>query len=332
MGAFSFRLVPGEEDVRIPVAVVGKLMVNVQSLLSHIGRYLVTDELSLQGTISKNFLSRFMLCVDDTDGVISSSVDLRYEYSGTFLDDALAVLIKIMDIACSSSPKDISDIIRSPRHMVSIKNDLVKTFRDLEDFELVYGIDEDLRTFNCNSDALGEVIGLSFENAVGVICKDQEGSICLFNRDSYIPLTLDDTLSEDEIAQYLKKEVCVVSGTVVRGKDCLIKEITNVCAVSELPYLAFDRIISAERDFKLTEPIVANLNFDRNSHTWILSSDLLGVSVSKHDWDVAVTEFHDHIVFLWEIYAEESKEDLSDEEIEIRDRVLSLKPLHVENK
>jgi hypothetical protein len=332
MGAFNFKLVPGEEDARVPVAVVGRLMVNIQSLLSHIGRYLVTDELSLQGTISKNFLPRFTLCVDDTDGIISSSVDLRYEYSGTFLDDALAVLIKIMDIACSSSPEDISDIIRNPRHMLRIKDDIIKTFRDLEDFELVYGIDEDLRTFNCNSDALEEVTGLSFENVVGVICKTQEGSICLFNRNSNIPLTLDDNLSEDEITQYLTKEVCVVSGTVVRGNDCLIKEVTNVCAVSELPYLAFDRIISAERDFKLTEPIVANLNFDRNSHTWTLSSDLLGVSVSKHDWDIAVTEFHDHIVFLWEIYAEESNEDLSDEEIEIRDRVLSLKPLHAQNK
>jgi len=332
MGAFSFKLVPGEEDVRVPVATVGRLMVNVQSLLSHIGRYLVTDELSLQGAIPKNFLSRFVLCVDDTDGIISSSVDLRYEYSGTFLDDALAVLIKIMDIACSSSPKDISDIIHNPKHMILIRDDLIKTFRDLEEFELIYGIDEDLRTFNCNSDGLGEITGLSFENVVGVVCRGPEGSIYLFNRSSKIPLTLDNTLSEDEIAQYLKKEVCVVSGTVDRSKDCMIREVTNVCAVSELPYLAFDRIISAERDFKLTEPIIANLNFDRNSNSWTLSSDLLGVSVSKHDWDIAVTEFHDHIVFLWEIYAEESKEELSDEEIEIRDRVLSLKPLHVQSK
>ena len=59
---------------------------------------------------------------------------------------------------------------------------------------------------------------------------------------------------------------------------------------------------------------------------WHLSSDIIGIDVSKPSWDECVTSYHEYFAFLWETYCE-SDEQYEGEELEIQEYLRSLAPV-----
>jgi len=45
---FTVNIISENEDKRVPVAIAGQIMVDIQSLLSHTGEFLMAKELKIQ--------------------------------------------------------------------------------------------------------------------------------------------------------------------------------------------------------------------------------------------------------------------------------------------
>ncbi|MDY5678349.1 MAG: hypothetical protein SPF21_00115, partial [Candidatus Methanomethylophilaceae archaeon] len=87
----------------------------------------------------------------------------------------------------------------------------------------------------------------------------------------------------------------------------------------------FHRIVTHDRDIVLLNPIAAMPSVDRNGN-WHLSTDDLGMDVSKPTWDDCVVAYHEYFAFLWETYCE-SDDEFEGEEREISDFLRSLAPI-----
>ena len=328
----NFKLVPRGERRRIPIAVAGKLIINIQSMLSHVGEYLIAKELHLQDKVPEEFLSKFDLCIDGTDGSISSSVSLGHELSGNFLDDAIRKLTNIL----SADPPDYSGLkeeIEAPKYLASMVKMMIQLSEDLKDFELLYEVDGEMKGFLYDIEALKRVVrdDVREETLIGTIEVTGE-SLFLSVNGSHIPLIFNGTFPKNEALKYSGDTACVLTGKTKRHGNGTVGAVMNISSVDELSDLTFTKMVSAERDLKLGEGITAKIDFDRASNMWTLHNDTLEFSTTKQNWDDVVIEFHDHVVFLWEIYAEETKDELSEEEIDLRDKLLSLKPVPLNNE
>jgi hypothetical protein len=323
----NFKLVPRGEQKRIPIVIAGKLIINVQSMLSHIGEYMIAKELYLQDKVPKDFLSKFDLCIDSTEGSISSSVNLGYELSGNFLDGALRKLTNILSTD-PSNYNNLKEEIDAPKYLASLAKMMITLSEDLEDFELQYEVEGEMKGFSFDIEALRKTTrdDTREETMIGTIEVKGE-SLFLSINGSHIPLIFNGTFLKDDVLKYSGGAACILTGKTKRHGNGTIGAVMNISSVDKLSHLTFTKIVSTERDLKLGEGITAEIGFDRASNMWTLYNDMLEFSTSKQNWDDAVIEFHDHVVFMWEIYAEETKDDLNDEEIDIRNKLLSLKPV-----
>lgn len=335
--SFNFKVVPKEEGRRIPVSVAGKVMVDVQSLLSHIGEHLIAKELNMLTDVPDEWMFRFQLCVDNGSGTsISSSVDIGDDYSGALMKSAIELLETTLDTVGGSAMGDwIYDNYPDPKYRKMILKDLLDLSEDTTGFVLMYGSDNESKEFaGIGRNKISVFIDedtRSFPGTIeGALCRartsDNNPSIYLSCGNIYVPVVFSGTISETDALPYCTRGPCRIKGTLVYSDDGLLTEIRNVSEMEDFPFVLFFRIITADRDMLLNNPLTANIDYDRDSRTWTLSSELLEISVSKQDWDIAVSEFHDYFMFLWEIYAEKSEERLGDEEVRIKEYLLSLIP------
>jgi len=122
------------------------------------------------------------------------------------------------------------------------------------------------------------------------------------------------------------KNSCLISGLAVMNDEGDIAEVRNLCGGEEFPGIVFNRMITPERDIVLLNPLTAEITFDRTSGKWTLNNEFLGISSSGSEWNKTVSDFHEYFVFLWETYVEGEKEELSEEETELKEYLLSMVP------
>ncbi len=335
MGAFDFNVLPAKGQ-RVPVDVAGSVMVNVQGLLREIGKSIVVRELHLQDDVPEDLLSRFTIYVDGAGMNVSSSADIGLTGPDALLKAALMDLIDLLNDVIDERHDTILEKYPDPRNRGPILNCVLSLSEGLGGLGLSFGGRDEERTFkDVNKEWLVSLIedgsGSFMGDVTGILKRDGESAY--LETDIFdLPLDFNGSLPFSDDHERLFNRPCTVSGNIILSDDGFMESISEIYGLDELPYISFEKVISSERCIDLSGPLVANVDHDADNDLWTLSNEPLGVTVSKNDLDDAILEFHDHFVFIWEMYAEDiredAKDDLSEEEIELRDYVLSFSRTH----
>jgi hypothetical protein len=128
---------------------------------------------------------------------------------------------------------------------------------------------------------------------------------------------------EENASKFVNSAV-LVTGTLRYPADGELTEVSDVVSVEPFEKKMFKHMISSEKDIPLTYAIEALVSYDVSEMTWGLSYPDLGISITDQDWDSAVTGFHDYFVFLCDNYLSSPDDELSEEEIDVRDLLKGL--------
>lgn len=325
MNTLIFNVAPeGEKDLSDEQA--DRIMNNVQSLLKHVGMYIVTAEMGLQGRAPEGFESKFDLSPEPIERKDENSV----------LNSALVMLENTLDVASSEIiNRWLSEKYTDPRYKVAIANDLMALCEDLDGCKFNYGCGRMVKSLsNTRSERFRDSANADTKNITcalaGVIGRktDMKGRNAYYlDTGAHVcKITTGKEFNEKTAEKYSNAGACLVSGIAVLNENDDVIEIKDICGVNDFPGIVFKRIITPDRDLALLNPASADVSFDRKSRKWTLKNELLGISLSKPSWNDAVAGFHDYFMFLWETYVDEPKDGLGEEEMEIRDFLLSMVP------
>ena len=325
---FNFKVVPvDDENASVPVSVAGQTMVDVQNILTDVGTSMVRQELRLQNPVPKELVRRFDLSMASSSG---RDVDTVAEGDDTLMLDALNGLVRELDLANMADTRDPPGNHREALALRKLYSDILALADHLEGYSLMYGTGDELKKFRLTRrDSLREVAedaSASFSGAViGSIRHDpvRKNRWLISNGRDCVPVTFASNISTTDIPLFAEAGPIIASGTIVTDEDGQVKEVRAVIGCYSFPTVKFHRIITAERDILLLNPVEATPGYNQKKDAWTLDCEALGISVSKPSWDECVIAFHEYFTFLWETYAENDGE-LEGEEAEIRDFLRSM--------
>lgn len=325
---FNFKVVPvDDENASVPVSVAGQTMVDVQNILTDVGTSMVRRELRLQNPVPKELVRRFDLSMASSSG---RDVDTVAEGDDTLMLDALNGLVRELDLANMADTRDPPGNHREALALRKLYSDILALADHLEGYSLMYGTGDELKKFRLTRrDSLKEVAedaSASFSGAIiGSIRHDpvRKNRWLISNGRDCVPVTFASNISTTDIPLFAEAGPIIASGTIVTDEEGQVKEVRAVIGCYSFPTVKFHRIITAERDILLLNPVEATPGYNQKKDAWTLDCEALGISVSKPSWDECVIAFHEYFVFLWETYAENDGE-LEGEEAEIREFLRSM--------
>ncbi|MBR7005849.1 MAG: hypothetical protein IKH98_02910 [Candidatus Methanomethylophilaceae archaeon] len=329
MQPFNFKVVAEDESEGIAIAVAGQTIVDIQNLLTDIGRDMIRTDLRLQNGIPDSILDKFIL---KTGGQSSGGIGTRpADHADVLIDDAMAKLCKTLSFFGQGGTGAWMDTeFTDPFERGNVARDLIALNDHLAGHVLKYGKDgqgemEEFRKLK--RDKLQEYVkkGNNFRGfAIGSLFQDPKKNRWLFrNSMTAVPVTLSKAVPTDTARRLSGDKVVLVRGSIRRNSDDMITGIDGIDWIEELSIVKFLRMISSDRDIPLLNAVAAVPYHDASRNTWTLRYDPLGIRVTKDSWDSCVMAFHDYFVFLWKTYVE-AKSEFSGEEKDIRDLLLSM--------
>jgi hypothetical protein len=335
---FNINVVSEKEDPRIPVAVAGQTMVDIQSLFTHIGEYIISRELRIQGALSDKLRGKLTLYLDNAGGIglASSPVDPTVTGYGSVSDDVVALMESALEAMGSGAGGYwIDDNFALPNYRAIIAADFIALSEHISGsgFVLEFGAEGAHKRFEgANIEKLKRYLrdgGRSAPGATsGVLIRSdmrsKKPSVQLKNGDTRARISFANPRAEMSSEPFIDRVPVIVSGMMMYTGDGKLAEIRGVDEVVELKTIKFRRMISDIGDVRLSSPVVSDVTYDGMKDSWKLSCEPLGISVTKSDWDSAVEAFHDYFVFLWETYAGKTEKELEGEDKDIRDSLLAL--------
>ena len=331
MHSFGFKVVPSEKDGSgVPVAVAGQTMVDIQRLLTDIGSMIVRMELRIQNGRPQKLASKFDLNIGGTSGSgIGSDPKAG---SDALMEDALNALCSTLEFLGKGVVGTwMEDNFPEPVGRRDIARGIIDLAEHISGYTLVYGRGDVTNEFkDVNREKLRiyadqdvSTIGAAF---IGRIARDtvRKNRWNISNGNGEVEITFGQNIAPSDIPSFASAGPVIVIGNIVRDGDG-IKEIRNTSGCYTFPTVKFHRIITSDRDIVLFNPAMAAPSIDQRGH-WHLTSDILGIDVSKPSWDECVMAYHEYFAFLWENYCE-SEDVFEGEEKEIQDFLRSLAPV-----
>ncbi len=326
MQPFEFRIVPqGGASEHVPEDIAMQAVADVQKLLEDIGRNMIAKEMRLQGKVPDRFLKRFDLSGDGPKGS-----EVVAEGDDTLALDALNRLMRELDLANMPEAADVPSDHSDALYRRAVCRDILGLVDHLDGCGFYYGSGTEPKKLRVNrrekleSDAENDIP--QFPGAViGSISRDpvRKGKWAISNGSSTVPITFGSNISHADIPLFAKAGIVIASGTVEMDPDGDVVGLSSATGVYSFPSVKFHRIVTADRDILLLNPVEAVPSRSPPAGAWTLSNDDLGICVSKPSWDECVIAFHDYFAFLWETY-KESEGPFEGEEQEIRDLLLTL--------
>ena len=329
MQQFCFSVISEGEDRRIPIAVAGQVMVDIQNLITDIGRSIIRTELRIQNEIPYGLLEKFVLKTgcSSGDGLESDAE----EGSGTIVEDALSLLARMLDFFGTGATRNwLENHFKDPVVRSAIASDLIALSDHVSGYVLLYGPPGSQREFRkLDRDRLAEniVSGPCRWIVIGNVSADPKlkGRWTFRNSRSAVPLTLSKDLPKEKAEKAAKSGLLLVSGSISRNPEGKILAVNAAEAFNDFPQLVFHRIITPDKDIPLLSTVDAVPSYAPETKMWKLSYPPLGIDIAKPSWDECVCAFHEYFAFLWGQYAESDRE-LEGEEKETRDFLLSFLP------
>ena len=335
---FTVNIVSDKDDSRVPVALAGQIMIDIQALFTHIGEYLTSRELRIQTLVNPKFDEKFRIYMDG-NGEMSfnaSTDDPETKGFGDIIEDTIAKMEETLDVMGNGTGSYwMEDNFADALYRNAIIYDIVALHQDLVDsdgFHLEYGSTDELKRFGyVDVEKLSTFIkrrGLSFDGAtIGILERSQSKSgkgpryIFSTGKDVHSRISFKDRDELERSLQFIGDCIVVVAGTFTYSDNGDLISIDNAEDMCEVESIKFHRLISPIGDVSVTTPVEAKVSFKNNK--WILSNEDLGIMSSSDSWDSAVQSFHDYFVFLWSQYTESDDEGLSEEELEVKSALLS---------
>jgi len=325
----NISVMPKDENGRIPISLAGSVLVCIQDILYGIGEYLVMKELKLQNHTDARLRDMFRLYVDPASGV---SMGTSSSNSSGIVEDALALMERtLIGIGSGAGGYWIDDTFTDPRSRRIIVQDVMRLAGILngnEQFFLRFSADSMFD--NVDAEKLEQYLERMQMSADGATCGVVRTVSSRSGRSDGIRI---DIGGERIKASFLTPDAesgaalfdgrPVIAAGRIKFSNGRISEITDIGKIVPLETMMFRRIISSDGDLSLAEPLTVSVEYDAEKEEWTLSNDELGVSVHKGTWDEAMVSFHDYFIFLYSTYRDPKKQ-LSDEEIEMRDRLMTL--------
>ena len=331
MTDFMINVISEKSDKRVPIAIAGQIMVDVQDLFRHIGEYLISREMRLQEAVPQALGDKFTIYMDRSGGIVldASTYTPDTEGYGNVVEDALKLLEITLDtLGSGTGGYWVDDNFKDAIYRNQVVIDIVALYQDLNDREgyaLMYGSGSELKRFGkVNVEKMTNFIssrGMSVNSVtVGVIenMGNKSGRFALNNGAETVRMTF----ADPKYANGIEKGPCIVAGKVNYSDAGRISSVEDVYEISPFTTIKFRRMISSNGDVELKVPVDVDVSF--RDGKWMLSNKDLGILSSKQRWDDAVTDFHDYFIFLWTEYKDKDPESLSDEEREVRDSLNDL--------
>lgn len=335
---FTINVVSEKEDKRIPAALAGQVMVDIQDLFTHVGEYLVAKELRLQSIVDEKFDEKFRIYMDDANGISfgASTATPVTEGRGNIIDDAVTLMERTMDtIGNGTGSYWMEDIYTDALYRNAIIYDIVALYQDINDkkgYALMYGSGEELKRFGTvDIEKMSNFIrskGLSYEGAmIGTIGRSaskssKEAKYTFVSNGSSVRIAFANDEERKKAEDFVNKGAVVIAGAMTFNEDGSLIGLTNAGGLRDASEMKFRRMVSVTGDVMLKEPLSVKVKFENGK--WTLSNDDLGMISTKDTWDSAVQSFHDYFIFLWTQYADRGDEGLSEEELEVKKGLLSL--------
>ncbi len=335
---FTVNLISEKKDERIPIAVAGQIMVDIQDLFMHIGEYLVSRELRIQSVLDKKFDEKFRIYMDENGGIsFNASTDVpETSGRGNIVDDAINYMDKTLDSMGSENGgfwMEDNYIDAIYRNMVIY--DLVALHQDLAEndgYALMYGTTSELKRFGkIDVDKMSSFIsskGLTCKSAtVGVIRSSNSKSgrysrFVLANGSKTSKISFENEDEEKIAEKYLDCTPIIIAGIFSYSEEGELLSVNRAGGVIPAPAIKFSRMVSSTGDVRLKEPLTVCISYSDNK--WELKNENLGMCEKGDTWDSAVQSFHDYFVFLWTQYADSGDAGLSEEELEVKRYLLDL--------
>ncbi len=324
MQQFNFKVVnSADADADVPILVAGQIMVDIQNLLADVGELMVRQELRTQNSLPEGIRDRFTLRMKGSGGAGTRT-------DGALIEDALAMMCSELDHANLKS-----DYKQPGNHIEAmgrsrIARDVLALADHLEGYTLSYGSDEGMRRFRMNARQALEKESVADPSSIpsaiiGVVFRDpvRKNRWIVSNGIDSVPASFSPEVSQEDREVFESYGPLIVVGTVSLDEDGRLTGIRDVTSCYQFPIVKFHRVIGAERDILLFNPVSACISHSGEKGTWTLVNEDLGISVTKPSWDAAVMAFHEYFLFLWETYAE-SDDDFEGEELEVRDYLRSM--------
>ncbi len=296
----SFKVISNKEGDDIPVSVAGSIMMDVQSLIVHIGAQLIEKDMMTLYAVPKEYLNRFILHITEVDGrSMTLSTEAADRFTGTLMDDTVKIMTLMMNMAESNSLSDmIENNFPDPKYRSWIIGDLSSLSRDVVGYSIQYAATDVSGTFKGTSkevisewsyplpqDHLGMAVGLLYKDPLGRVCfASDEGDVSLgFNNDEISKSTL----------ELCGNGPCAIKGQLIFSRSGNLTGIEDIVSVEKIPSITFQRIISKDRDVKLSNPVTADISHSPGSKIWTFTNQKLEISVSGNGWDDTVRIFHE---------------------------------------
>jgi len=319
-------------DKRTPVTVASGVMRSVQALLAHIGESFISEEFGSYGRPADAFIRRFMLYIDESGGI--SFGPPAGKGKSELVCEAVSLLAEVLENAGSGIYK-IEDAFKDPVYRSIIIYDLMQLSKCLSEddgYTLLFEHNGKRGEFSqidmTKAQAFLEKGGnTSGGNVVGILNSVQtKRNVPMYGflvGEERVKISVASKETESRAAEYVNGAVRV-NGTLRYSENGRLSEISDIISMEPFNKKSFGRIISAERDILLSEPLDVLVSYDARSRTWKLAYPDLGITSSDQDWDTAVAGFHDYFVFLWENYSSKEENELSEEEIEVKELLSSM--------
>jgi len=330
MHYFGFKVVSSDPDDTsgTPIAVAGNVMVDVQKLLTDIGCMDIRMEMRLQNSISEDLREKYKLKTGGADGTLESGPSKGNEAA---LESAMSTLFATFGFLGKGAIGTwMEDTFPDEDSRRAVAQDLIDLTRHLEGYRLVYSsrayektfVGVDIAKMSEYTEDRNEISA-----ALGIISRDpvRRNHWNISSDGRLIPITFDRNIEQSDIPLFASAGPLIVIGYVTRTPAGDIVSVDRVSGCYEFPEVKFHRMISANGDRNLLNPITAAPGYNPDQKLWTLDCEILGIHMSKPSWDECVKSFHDYAVFLFDTYAGDDG-DFEGEEQDIREYLLSLLP------
>ena len=85
-------------------------------------------------------------------------------------------------------------------------------------------------------------------------------------------------------------------------------------------FIALDHVCAGAKMLSFTEPIIANVSFSDNVYS--CKNDELGIVSISPKLEECIQDFEDEILFIWKEYGKEDNSKLTNDAIELKERIL----------
>ncbi len=310
MKPFGFNVVSENREEGVPVATAGQIMVDIQNLLTDIGKCMLRTEMSLQNSIPDSLADKFTLRIGgSSDKGVGSKVS---DGSEELFEEALGMLFKTLTFFGQGRVGIwMEDKFPDPFERINIAKDLVALNDHLSGTVLIFGPASDKREFRrLDREKLLQYVRNGAERCrvIGKVSADPrfKGHWTFSNSAYQATISPSKMMPKETLDNAAKSGIVAVLGNISKSVDGRVVSVNNAEECIEHSTIAFRRMISSKRDVRLSATLYADIGYAADRKLWVMSYKPLNIIVSKPSWDECVIAFHEEFILQYEIYTEES--------------------------